>query len=598
MTTPVWQPGTIYAPGALVQPASAIAPVASPVVNGGFESGDTAWTKDAGWTIGQFGAGKFFQGTWSGQWNTTGTGRMRATTAFDVKPGQVINASCQVQQGASSSGQAGARVEIGWYTSGDVLISYSSGNLVDSGSNQNWKQSSVTGIAPATAAKARIVAYGFRNSGGNALWVDNFTWDLQVTELPTGLVFQATQALAGYSGSTEPAWPVVLGGTVVDNEVTWEGVYASRVVWQASPILVSGAVEPTFPTLADATVADNTILWTAMRAHVSQAPNSKIVAIAVSKVFAGDGDIMRYSATVNPLDWTSEQDAGYIPFGLNTYGGTPITAAGLYRSNLVIFNSQGYQMWQVDQDPANMAILDAVPIPCEYHPTVQPVSNDLVFLTERGVRSIGIAGASTNLQAGYFGQAIDPLILAAIRAGEVPFALFYPGAGQYWLFFGDEAFVLTMEGKASDASWSRYTYPYEITDWTILGGELYLRCDGTPDGDLVWKVTDQELVDDAGGDDIEFEGYMAWHYLDFGVIGRDKELESIELVVNGEVSISVGWDQRNGQSALATAAYTVSGDTVNGTPIPIPLTAPSMQVRLTFSGNQQWEWTSTVVNLT
>lgn len=595
MATPVWQPGTLYAPGSLVQPASVPGPTPAAIVNPGFESGNTDWTMDSGWSIGQFGDGTHFQGTWSAQWDLTGNGRIRATAAFDVTPGTSITASCQVQQGASSSGQAGARVEIAWYTSGDVFISRSEGNIVDSGSNQNWKQSSVTGVAPGGAAKARIGAYAFRDSGGDELWVDNFVWNLQIPGAPTGLVFRATQANAGYSDQTEPAWPTVVGGTVVDNEVTWEGVFASRVVWEASPILVSDAVEPTFPALADATVADNTILWTAMRANVSQAPNSRVAAIAVSKIFAGDDDIISFSATVNPLDWATAQDAGYIPFGLNTYGGTPVTALGLYRSNLVGFNSQGFQMWQVDQDPANMAILDAVPIPCEYPDTVQPVSNDLVMLTARGVRSMGIAGASTNLQAGFFGQAIDPLVLAEIKAGAYsPFALFYPGAGQYWLVFGPQVFVLTMKGKSTDASWSRYLFPHPITDWAIVGTDLYLRATGTPGGDAVWRVNDEALVDDEGGTDVEFEGYMAWPYLDFGTIGADKMLEFLELVVNGEVDISIGWDQRKGQEALATTPYTTDGDTVNGTPIPIGVTAPSMQVRLTLRQNTPTEGTAEI----
>jgi hypothetical protein len=489
-------------------------------------------------------------------------------------------------------------------------------------------------------------------------------------------------------------------------------------------------------------------------------------------------------------------------------------------------------MWQVDQDPANMAILDAVPIPCEYQDTAVPVSNDLVFLTARGVRSMGIAGASTNLQAGFFGQAVDdlvlPLLKAALLAGFTPFALFYPAAGQYWIIFGSTAMVLTMTGKTTDASWSRYVFPSDIDAWAISGVDLYLRS-----GDEVWKM-DAEVLDDAatlqvpgdaffddvslllhcdganastvftdtsnnelaitatgtaqvsttvpkfgtgsallpggsaswlstpmvaglnlnsgpfcvefffrptaaaiangspmllmgcrdntntsgftigytgtsgqitaqmfgGGGSVtntpaalvagtwyhlayvytgtafrlyingvssapatvagpftsfaatelrigadvfssitgsawngqidevritkgaarytsnftppvaafedstdaeyigdEFDGYMAWNYLDFGTPGADKELESIDLVVNGEVSISVGWDQRKGQEARATAAYTVDGDTVVGTPIPINMTAPTMQLRLTFSGHQQWEWTETVVNI-
>jgi hypothetical protein len=41
----------------------------------------------------------------------------------------------------------------------------------------------------------------------------------------------------------------------------------------------------------------------------------------------------------------------------------------------------------------------------------------------------------------------------------------------------------------------------------------------------------------------------------------------------------------------------VDGDTVPGTPIPLPITAPSMQLRLTFDGSQAWEWFSAALNI-
>lgn len=618
MTTPVWQPGTIYSPGSLVQPASAIAPVPDQVTNGGFEDGASGWSLASGFTIGEFGNGTYFQGTWSLQWNSTGTGRAINTNATEVVPGQAINGNCQVQQGASSSGQAGARAEIAWYDASDELISITSGNLIDSGSNQSWKQSSVAGIAPVGAAFARFSVYAFRTGGSHALWIDNCTWDAVVSSLPSGLVFRAVQAIAGYSGATEPVWPVVNGAQVVDNEVTWEAVYASRVVWEASPILVSGAYEPEWPTVPGGTVADGTIKWVAMSNRVTdpKAPRSKIIEIAASKVFAADDDIIPFSATVNPLDWSSEADAGYIPFGLNTFGSTPVTAMALYRSNLVAFNSEGYQMWQVDQDPANMAILDASPLSCLFFKSPQPVMNDLVMCTPEGVRNIGIAGASTNLQAGFFGAQVDPLVLAKIQAGLIPFALFWPGAGQYWLIFGSEAFVLTMNGGNKDQSWSRYVFPADLTYWAILEGSLYLRA-----GNLVWVVDPEALEDDMplpfvlgtedgdfltteSGDYLALEtsqegtpftGYLAWEYLDFGLYGQDKMLDSVEVSCTGEVSLSLGYSQRD--FSLATDAYTFDGDTVTGTPIPIPLTAPSFQLRLTFSASQSWEWFASALYL-
>lgn len=730
MPTPVWQPGTIYAPGSLVQPASAPPPQPDEVTNGGFESGNTGWTLDTGYTIGEFGNGTHFQGTWSLQWDLTGTGLAINNNATQVTPGQSITASCQVQQGASSSGQAGARVQILWYDSSDDFLSSSEGNMVDSTSSQNWKQSTVTGIAPAGAAFARFAVYSFRTSGGDELWVDNCTWNAVVSGLPSGLVFRAVQATAGYSAASEPVWPLVEGQTVVDNEVTWEAVFASRVVWEAAPVLVSGAYEPEWPTVPNGEVADGTIRWVAMNWRVTdpKCPQGPVVAIAASKIFNADDDIIAFSATTNPLDWSAEEDAGFIPFGLQTYGATPVTAMGLYRSNLVAFNSEGFQMWQIDEDPANMAILDASPVPCLFPKSVQPVSNDLVMCTPEGVRNIGIAGASTNLQAGYFGAQVDPLVIAKIRAGEAPIALFWPAMGQYWLIFGDEAFVLTMNGGTKDQSWSRYVFPGEITDWANLNGDLYLRA-----GDLIWRVDPELLVDDyqstpetggtinfiadqlpigssaagvstivfggqpvagtltsgalagytslqlfwagdtggelrvrlqvpdadvrttpqtafftglniedvtdetitaasatftqsssgglttytwlwfssslvgaivdgesytavftpdGGGETGEpFEGYLAWPYLDFGVLGMDKMMEGFDIVATGEFSVSIGYSQRN--TSLATEAYTLDGDTVTGSMVPMPLTAPSFQFRITFSAEQAWEWFAT-----
>lgn len=496
MPTPVWQPGTIYAPGSLVQPASTPAPVADQLTNPDFELGNTGWTLDAGFSIGQFGNGTHFQGTWSLQWDSSGNGYAVNNNATEVTPGQTINASCQVQQGSSSSGDAGARVEILWYDASDELLGTSSkGNLIDSGSNQNWKQSSVAAIAPAGAAFARFAVFAFRSAGGAELWVDTCTWDAIVSALPTGLVFKAVQAVAGFSGATEPVWPLVNGQTVIDNEVTWEAVFTSRVVWEATPILVSGEYEPEWPTVPGGEVADGTIRWVAMTWRITDAkcPQSPIVAIGASKIFNFDDDIIAYSATTNPLDWSSEEDAGFLPFGLRTYGGSPGTALGLYRGNLLAFNGEGYQMWQIDEDPANMANLDASPIPCTFEKGGAPVSNDFALVTPVGVRSIGIAGASVNLQAGYFGAQIDPLVQQKLLAEIAPLTLTWPAAGQWWAVFDDEAFVLTMNGGQKDWSWSRYIFPYGITDWAILDGDLYLRTDT----DLVWKMDAETHADDV-----------------------------------------------------------------------------------------------------
>jgi hypothetical protein len=637
MAIPTWNAGTLYQPGDIVQPNSAGQITQTSPTNSSFESGVlTGWTASY-----QFGTGSFtvlntpppdmspnsgaYQGTWfvefaadPGGSGPRGSvyGTIKNDLLAPVRPGQTINFSVKIARNASpkSSSWSNGGAKIIWLNESEEEIGESL--AVTSGSSDTpagmvggddsavaWKTSAGTGVAPPGAAYAQAAIIMTDNdAGGSGIWADDFQWDYAFQGLPDGLLFRAVQPQSGFSGATEPVWPIVSGESVYDNEVIWEALFASRVTWQASPILVSGTVEPVWPTAPGGTILDGTINWEATDGRITdeKCPQSKIVAIAASKIFAGDDDIVAYSATVNPRDWSSENDAGYIPFGLNTYGSNPVAAMDLYRSNLVVFNSEGYQMWQVDPNPVNIAILDAQPVPCEYHLAKAAVANDLVMLTSLGIRSVGIAGASTNLQAGFFGKAVDPLVKpllqAAVAAGYDPMMLTWPAAGQAWVIFGTEAIVLTINGPSkAEMSWSRYVFPAEITDWCIDGTALFLRA-----GTAVWEVSDEAnettlgCCDDVGGSPVPFDGYMAWQYLDLGPIGIDKQLEGLDLVITGLCDISIGYDQRVGQEALATSAYTVDGDTLPGVGLlPFPMTAPSFQVRLTFDSAEPWTWYAT-----
>lgn len=517
MTVATWQPGTLYNPGALVIPQTAPPVLTSELENGSFEDGDTGWDKSTytttAWVI-QSGTG--YDGTMVGRYPAPGTGfgYIINDTVADVTPGQQITLKGAVYaDGDSSLSDLGVNLRIRWYDAADVFISESFNDYV--GGNSTWYYVSVTGTAPAGAAKARGAAFAYRNSGPHNIYVDALSWDYVAANAPEGLIFRAVQADAGFSGNLEPTWPTVLGSTVVDNQVTWEAVLTTRVTWEASPILVSGSYEPIFPTTIGGSVADNTINWQAVSRRIedTKCPNTPATAIAASKIFAGDDDIVAFSATINPLDWSTRDDAGYLPFGLQTYGSQPVTALGLYRGNLVAFNSTGFQMWQVDQDPANMAILDSVPVSCTFPRTVQGISNDLVFLNAKGVRNISIAGGSTNLQASDVGGPIDPLVVAKIRADVYePIGLYWPAQNQYWLIFGDEAFVMTVNG-ANKRSWGRYTFPAAITDWTLDGDDLVLRA-----GALVWRMDDTATADDMrnlsmyeAGTGFNYVGFEAAH---------------------------------------------------------------------------------------
>jgi hypothetical protein len=440
MTAPVWQPGFLYQPGDLVRPASAPAASSAVIPNAGFESGDVSWTKTNVTIVNEAGS---YAGDWHAKFVYAGgaSGFVAMSTPVAVKPGQSITASCYIR--ATGPDQVGGDINIVWLDAAQALISVSQGNEVNTSNGQAWKKSSVTASAPANAAYCYLQGDAFALQANGVVRFDQFSWNY-VPPVDSTLIYKAVQAEAGFSDSSEPAWPGVLGQQVIDNEVIWEAVNTSRVVWEASPILKSGTVEPTWPTEPGAFVADGSISWECVSRHVEQAPRSKVVVIAAKKVFAADRDIVRFSATVNPLDWTSENDAGYLPTGLQSGNANEMTVLATYRNNVVAMNPNGFQMWQVDPDPSLMALLDEKPgVGSSWQHAAQPVANELLYLSQRGVRSIGIAAASENLAAGDVGEPVDPLVMAALTSPPVeeggisPISTYYPGAGQYWLAFRD-----------------------------------------------------------------------------------------------------------------------------------------------------------------
>lgn len=534
MATPAWQPGNLYAPGSLVVPRTAPQTTWPALENPGFETGNFD-----GWTTVPTGSGtalvdgtRPFNGSygarWLGQSGGPGPGgatmvEIISTVRGRVRPGQVVSVSAVIAMDDTGSSQNRGCPEVVWYDIDDNRIGHSRPPESQwvAGNYSHYVTRTWSPQAPAGAHWARMGTWLAANSSGG-MRVDQCSWTSTPPPHQSGLQYRAVQPAAGYSDSTEPVWPGVVGEQVIDHEVVWEAILMSRVVWEARSILRSGLIEPDWPAESGALVADNTISWRAVSRRVEdpKCPQSKYVIIAASKVFAGDGDIARYSATGNPLDWSSRDDAGYIPFGLNMYGANPIRAMGLYRGNGVFANSQGVQLWALSEDPQEMQILDAFPVGTTYHKAMAPVSNDMQILTLLGVRSIGIAGGKINLQADDMNMPIDPLVQDALAVSEAngiePISTYHPSTGQYLLAFPHyPPAAVSIHGDlviaAVDVSLPPFAYlgaggvrPYtfRLRGDSELPPGLALSADGsvtgtpTETGTFTWEV---EIEDSRGG---------------------------------------------------------------------------------------------------
>jgi hypothetical protein len=90
------------------------------------------------------------------------------------------------------------------------------------------------------------------------------------------------------------------------------------------------------------------------------------------------------------------------------------------------------------------------------------------------------------------------------------------------------------------------------------------------------------------GEDIN--GVVQWPHLDMGNMGVEKNLVGLDLVADAPtgVSVSVGYNQRD--LTARTAPYAVDPDTLDGKLVPIPVSGPSFDLKLTFEPGQTWEF--------
>lgn len=141
------------------------------------------------------------------------------------------------------------------------------------------------------------------------------------------------------------------------------------------------------------------------------------------------------------------------------------------------------------------------------------------------------------------------------------------------------AFVLTL--SAGKPKWSRYEFPFSLDAFQQLEDDLYIRS-----GNTIKRVSEQAVTDIHNGTDIPFGGSVVYQWNDFGQPGVSKMLEGFDIVADGSPSISIGYDQSD-QRAY-TDPYEVPPDTVPGNIIPLPLTAPSMSVKVDFASGEKW----------
>lgn len=342
----------------------------------------------------------------------------------------------------------------------------------------------------------------------------------------------------------------------------------------------TGGSEPAWPTTPGATVTNGSVTFTchATEIYDTNCPHTASVVKKASKIFATKSDVVRFSKTNDPRDWTAASDAGFLGVGVQQSGATNPTALGEYAGNLVSFFRDSAQVWAVDPNPANMRFIQGVDVGCPYPYGASNMAGDVFFASFDGVRSITTQSTTGSLIDVDVGSPIDSVLKPILTPTASVRAFYYRGGGQYWVLVGNVAYVYSFSRTSKISAWSRYTFPFQISDVTELEGDLFFRA-----GDTVYQLTDS-AVSDAG---MAIEVAIEFPFLDFQSPGSMKQIHGMDAVMVGTAEIAHRFDAQ--QPDFITPGTTLSGDSRPGGLTPVELCTVGIAPVIRHTANEAFE---------
>jgi hypothetical protein len=327
---------------------------------------------------------------------------------------------------------------------------------------------------------------------------------------------------------------------------------------------------------------------------VADAPDdSPSVTKAASRIFAIDGETVKYSAAGDARDWTTANDAGFLPASLQQDTKSNCSAVGTYQDSLVVFFSESAQVWTVALDPSANAIRKRVDgVGCEAFQSLAGFANDLMFLSPYGFRSMTVQAQTDRIDDTDVGVAIDPLVVADIEAvardvaeQEQVFGQWIPELGQYWAIFdtGDvdssKAWVYTHSKSSKIACWSEYTFPINITGMATLAGKVYLRTS--------IDLYELDAAHFRDGNDIPIEVEVQMAFQDAKQPGVAKQFYGADFVVEGSPTVAYKYDPRDLDKE--SVAMTIPGDTRPGDVMPVEIVCSAIAPVFRHSADEAFE---------
>lgn len=320
----------------------------------------------------------------------------------------------------------------------------------------------------------------------------------------------------------------------------------------------------------------------------SNCPHGPSVTVAASRIFSDAADVVRYSAAGDASDWTTASDAGFLPASLQQNTNSPVTAVGAFQDALVTFFEESAQIWDVAVDPSANKIrkrIFGLGTTAPY--SLASFSNDLVFLSPFGFRSMYVSSQTDRIDDLDVGSPIDSLVvpdIAIVNPADDPskvISAWIPQLGQYWAIFNMgtycKAWVYSYSKASKLAAWSEYVFPAGLifTGIATKSGRVFLRT-----RDYLYELSDSQHTDDGAPIDVEVQ--MAFQ--DARAPGVLKQFSAADFVFDGSWDVSYKYDPRD--QAKETVPQSIEGDTRPGDLISVEVCAPAIAPVFRHTANE------------
>jgi hypothetical protein len=277
-------------------------------------------------------------------------------------------------------------------------------------------------------------------------------------------------------------------------------------------------------------------------------PQGDIVLGAFGRLWIAKGTTVYFSDLLLGMQWDTGSSGSINVDKVWKSGGDTITGLAVHNNFLFIFGERQIVIYSGASDPATMQLADTINnIGCLSHKTIRNTGNDLIFLSETGVRSINRTIQEKSAPIGDLSKNVRNELGSYLNAGYSFNSTYSPEEAFYLLNIKGAGVVycFDMRGNLEDGS-SRVTKWDSINPQCLLhrnvGNDVLI---GRSTGIAEYKGhLDGVSVGGTGG--VSYQMSYFTNYLDFGAPSNLKMLKNLKITFIGgsdtNVTLNYGYD--------------------------------------------------------